>query len=153
MGYLRALVVAHGDNGSGVGNEYLLKRWIPEASDRIAFIKTGQAFVFGLPGVAAVVGSEYAVVYRNDIDGTVPASNGDRIKLDAATNFAVAPGGAVVEGEVKAGVTYGVKTDAVALEQIDAPDDLGAEDMFPLGAGILGAVGEPDREQEWGGLG
>ena len=112
MGYLRALVVAHGDNGSGVGNEYLLKRWIPEASVRIAFIKTGQAFVFGLPGVAAVV-----------------------------------------EGEVKAGVTYGVKTDAVALEQIDAPDDLGAGDMFPLGAGILGAVGEPDREQEWGGLG
>ena len=64
----------------------------------------------------------------------------------------MAPGGAVVEGEVKAGVTYGVKTDAVALEQIDAPDDLGAGDMFPLGAGILGAVGEPDREQEWGGV-
>ena len=40
---------------------------------------------------------------------------------------------AVVEGEVKAGVAYGVETDAVALKQVDAPDDLGAGDMFPLG--------------------
>ena len=132
---MRATVVSYVDDHAGTCDKYLFNLSVVGTPFRA--VEDVEPFVNVLPGVAAVVGADHAVVCRTDIDGTIPASNGGDIKvLDAATNVAAAPGVTVIEGEVKSGVTYGVETDTAALKQVDVPDDLGAGDMFPFGVGI-----------------
>ena len=82
-GYVRALVVPHVDDHARTGDEYLFSTSVAEPPFRV--VEDVEPFVNVLPCVATVVGAEYAVVYRADIDGAVPALMATHNALAAIT--------------------------------------------------------------------
>ena len=86
-----------------------------------------------MPGVAAVVGSVYAVAYRTNIDRTVPARNGVDLKVvNEAADLAVVPGVAVGAGDVNAFATGGVEVIAIGFDYEEGR--VYVVDNLPVGA-------------------